>query len=380
VAGEALQALVDRWVRPEVRALAPYAVPPGGDLIKLDAMENPYGWPPGLVEAWLERLRRVPLNRYPDPEAAELQAGLRRVLGVPETAALVLGNGSDELIQMVLLALAGPGRTALAPEPTFSMYRILATACGLRYVGVPLGEGFALDGPALLEALERHRPAVLFLACPNNPTGNLFDPAWVERLLEAAPGLVVVDEAYAPFCEATWLDRAGGHPRLLVLRTLSKLGLAGLRLGLLAGPPAWLEQIGKLRLPYNIGVLNQASALFALEHWGVLEGQARRIRADRARLERALKDRCRGERAGVTAVYPSQANFVLFRVRPGHAEAVFEGLRRRGVLIRLLHGAGPGLEDCLRVTVGTPEENAAFLEALDGALAAAPVDSGGGAR
>ena len=251
------------------------------------------------------------------------------------------------------------------------MYRILAVACGLDYVGVPLGEGFALDGPALLEALERHRPAVLFLACPNNPTGNLFDPAWVERLLEAAPGLVVVDEAYAPFCEATWLDRAGGHPRLLVLRTLSKLGLAGLRLGLLAGPPAWLEQIGKLRLPYNIGVLNQASALFALEHWEVLEAQARRIRADRAALERAV-----AERPGVRAVYPSQANFVLFRVWPGRAEAVFEGLRRRGVLIRLLHGAGPGLEDCLRVTVGTPEENAAFLEALDGALA----EAGGGAR
>ncbi|RMD80790.1 MAG: histidinol-phosphate transaminase [Gammaproteobacteria bacterium] len=356
--------LAARWVRPQVRALRPYAVPPAGDLVKLDAMENPYRWPPELVEAWLERLRRVPLNRYPDPEAAALKAALRRVLGVPEAAGLVLGNGSDELIQMILLAVAGPGRVALAPEPTFSMYRILAAACGLDYVGVPLGEGFALDGPALLEALARHRPAVLFLAYPNNPTGNLFDRAWMERLLEAAPGLVVVDEAYAPFCDASFLDRAGAHPRLLVLRTLSKLGLAGLRLGLLAGPGPWLEEIGKLRLPYNIGVLTQASALFALEHWEVLEGQARRIRADRERLAQAL-----GARPGVRAVYPSQANFLLFRV--GRAPAVFEGLRRRGVLVRLLEGAGPGLEGCLRVTVGTPEENAAFLEALDGALAEA---------
>lgn len=355
--------LVERWIRPEIRALSAYHVPPAAGLIKLDAMENPYGWPAPMVDAWLERLRAVELNRYPDPGAAALQAALRRSLGLPEGTALLLGNGSDELIQMIALTLAEPGRTVLAPEPSFVMYRMIATFTGMDYVGVPLaGADFALDRDLMLAAIATHRPAVIFLAYPNNPTGNLFDDATLEAVLAAAPGLVVIDEAYAPFAEASWLERLADHPNLVVMRTLSKLGLAGLRLGLLAGAPAWLGQFDKVRLPYNIGVLNQASAAFALEHEALFAEQTARIRAERERLHAAL-----AALPGITP-FPSRANFILVRVPPGRAGALFGALKEAGVLVKSLDGSAPQLADCLRVTVGRAEENDLFLAALNNAL------------
>ncbi|HEY5791063.1 MAG TPA: histidinol-phosphate transaminase [Gammaproteobacteria bacterium] len=348
-----------RWVRPEIQALSAYHVPPAAGLIKLDAMENPYGWPEAMTAAWLERLRAVEMNRYPDPSAGELKAALRRELELPQSAGLLLGNGSDELIQMIALALSGPDRVVLAPEPSFVMYRMIAVFAGMRYVGVPLRDGdFALDRAAMLAAIAAEQPAVVFLAYPNNPTGNLFGSADLDALLEAAPGLVVVDEAYAPFAEASCLELLGRHPNLVVMRTLSKLGLAGLRLGLLAGAPAWLDQFEKLRLPYNVGVLNQVSAAFALEHAAVFAEQTARIRAERGRLQAAL-----AALPGLTA-YPSRANFILLRVPPGRARELHAALRDAGVLVKLLDGAGPQLADCLRVTVGRPDENDAFLAAL----------------
>jgi len=362
-AADAAAALASDWVRPAIRALEAYRVQPSHGLIKLDAMENPYRMPEALVPGWLERLAAVPLNRYPDAAASELKAGLRAALAVPGEAALVLGNGSDELIQLVALAVAGAGRVCLAPGPTFVMYRHLARLAGLGYVEVPLeADGFELPRERMLAAIEQHRPAVVFLAFPNNPTGNLFDAAAVEAVLAHAPGLVVIDEAYEPFAGETWMQRAGSHPRLLVMRTLSKLGLAGLRLGLLAGPGAWLEELEKARLPYNVSALTQVSVAYALEHYGVLLEQAGRIRGDRERLIARL-----GAIAGV-AVWPSRANFVLFRVPAGAGPAVHAGLERRGVLVKSLDGAHPLLADCLRVTVGAPEETDAFLEALAAAL------------
>jgi histidinol-phosphate aminotransferase len=338
--------LVERWIRPEIRALSAYHVPPAAGLIKLDAMENPYGWPEEVVAAWLERLRGVALNRYPDPGAAELKQGLRDVLDLGEGTELLLGNGSDELIQMIAMTLAEPGRVVLAPEPSFVMYRMIATFTGMDYVGVPLvGDDFTLDRDAMLAAIAEHDPAVIFLAYPNNPTGNLFDDASIEAILAATQGLVVIDEAYAPFAECSWLDRLGDFPNLVVMRTLSKLGLAGLRLGLLAGAPAWLGQFDKVRLPYNIGVLNQASASFALEHQALFDA--------------ALP--------GIVPL-PSRANFILLRVPAGQAGLLFAALREAGVLVKSLDGSSPLLADCLRVTVGTPEENDLFLTALAGAI------------
>lgn len=351
-----------RWIRPEVQGLTAYHVPDPGRLIKLDAMENPYHWPDALVDEWLEVLRDVELNRYPDPGAAALSAQLRQSMQVPDGMQVVLGNGSDELIQMLALALAAPDRTILAPEPTFVMYSMIATFAGMQYRGVPLADDYSLDVETMLATIEAVQPALVFLAYPNNPTGTLFSSAAVEAVIEATPGLVVVDEAYAPFTDASFMSRLGEFPNLLVLRTVSKMGLAGLRLGLLAGPPAWLGEVDKVRLPYNINVLTQVSALFALQHQSVLDAQTAQLRRDRAQLFAAL------DAIDALQVYPSEANFILFKAPPGRGPALFEGLRARGVLVKTLNGAGDRLRDCLRVTVGTPDENAAFLAALNDEL------------
>jgi len=349
---------INRFVRSQLRALRAYHVPPAAGLIKLDAMENPYSWPDWLLNDWLDTLRQAELNRYPDPAAHALKSRLREVLGVPGAVELILGNGSDELIQMIIQAVAAPGCVIMAPEPTFVMYRQLAVVAGLDFQGVPLGVDFTLDKGAMIEAVATHQPAVVFLAYPNNPTGNLFDREAIETLLACAPGLVVLDEAYAPFADDSFMGDLGCCDNLLVLRTLSKLGLAGVRLGLLAGDAAWLEEIEKTRLPYNISTLDQLTGEFALRHYAVFEEQAKLIRQQRGELLARLQSL-----PGVTA-YPSAANFILFRVRPGRGGAVFEGLKSGGILIKNLAGSAPSLTDCLRVTVGKPEENAAFVAAL----------------
>lgn len=355
---------VQRWIRPEIRALSAYHVPPAHGLIKLDAMENPYSWPETLQRDWLKTLPAAALNRYPDPQASALKERLRSVMAIPPAMDVILGNGSDELIQIIAMALAGPERVMLAPEPTFVMYRMIAAFTGMRFVGVPLREDFALDQAAMLDAIDRHQPAVIFLAYPNNPTGNVFDRAHVDAIIARSPGLVVIDEAYHAFADASYMHELGRADNVVVMRTLSKMGLAGLRLGLLAGPPAWLSEFEKIRLPYNINVLTQLSADFALQHHALFDAQTAEIRAERASVLGALR--------GIPGVraYPSHANFILFRVRAGHANAVFEGLKQRGVLIKNLHRDNSPLADCLRVTIGTPAENRQFITALDATLTA----------
>ena len=352
-----------QWIRPEVQAIAAYHVAEASGLIKLDAMENPYGWPEAMRQEWLTLLRDAPLNRYPDPSARALLPLLREAMEVPEGMSLLLGNGSDEIIQMLALALGGEGRTIMAPEPGFVMYRMITAFSGLNYCGVPLREDFSLDLEAMLKAIATHDPAVIYLAYPNNPTGNLFDEQSMLAIIEAANGLVVVDEAYHAFAGKSFMGRLGEYDNLLVMRTLSKLGLAGLRLGLLAGPPAWLEQLDKVRLPYNINVLTQATAAFALRHLEVFNEQTRILREERAGMLQAL--------AALEGVqpYPSAANFILFRVAAGRADTVFESIRAQGVLIKNMRASSGPLADCLRVTIGTPEENDAFMTALQQALA-----------
>jgi histidinol-phosphate aminotransferase len=357
-----LEEKIARLIRPEIRALKAYHVPDASGLVKLDAMENPYSWPEDVQREWSEVLRSVVLNRYPDPDARRLRERLRAALDVPAGMELILGNGSDELIQIVLMAVSGPRAVVLAPTPTFVMYEMIATFTGMKFVGVPLQPDFSLDRPAMLKAIETHKPAVIFLAYPNNPTGNLFSREDVARVIEASPGLVVLDEAYHAFAGHSFMDRLGKHDNLLVMRTLSKQGLAGLRLGILAGPAPWLAEFNKVRLPYNIGCLTQASAEFALTHLALLDEQARQICQDREQLFQAL-NRLRGVQA-----WPSQTNFILFRVENREVDQIFEGLRTRGVLIKNLNFSGGMLKGCLRVTVGTPSENDAFLKALEAAL------------
>lgn len=356
------KATPETLIRPEIRALKAYHVPDARGLIKLDAMENPYTWSEALREAWLIRLREVSLNRYPDPQAITLKKRLRQTMTIPEEAGLLLGNGSDELIQLIVLALAVPGRVILAPEPSFVMYRMIASFANMGYIGVPLREDFDLDLSAMLAAVERYDPVVLFLAYPNNPTGNLFDRYAIEQLTAAASGLVVIDEAYFAFASHSFLASLTEFDNLLVMRTVSKMGLAGLRLGLLMGSPRWLNEFEKLRLPYNINVLTQVSAEFALAHQDILDEQSHRICQERAALLAELS-----VLPGITA-FPSEANFILFRTPTGEANRVFNALREHGILIKNLSNQGGLLSDCLRVTVGTPEENQAFLSTLAAVL------------
>jgi histidinol-phosphate aminotransferase len=348
--------IVARVVRPEIRRLSRYAVPKADGMVKLDAMENPYALP-ALVRARLDAaLDRVAVNRYPDGPADAPRAALRRALALPGGLELLLGNGSDELIQIVATALARPGATMLAPEPSFVMYARSALLAGMRFVGVPLGGDFSLDRPAMLAAIERERPAVVFIAYPNNPTGNLFGRDDVEAVLDAAPGLVVVDEAYYAFAEASFLAEVACRPNLLLLRTLSKVGMAGMRLGYAIAAPEWIAELDKVRAPYNVNAFTQAAAVELLTDTDWIAEQARAIRTERSRLEAALA------RLPAVKVFPTQTNFVLARVRD--ANAAFAALEERGILVKNLHGGHPLLADCLRITVGTPEENDALVAAF----------------
>lgn len=352
----------DRLIRDEIRALSAYHVADSAGMIKLDAMENPYDLPEEMRTQIGRIAAAAPVNRYPDPSGEALRAQLLDDPCMPAGCDLMLGNGSDELIQVLAMALARPGAVLMAVEPSFVMFRMIATFVGMRYVGVPLEADFRLDSTRMVDAIRTHRPALTFIAYPNNPTGNLFERSGIERVLAAADGLVVIDEAYHAFAGASFLPELGRHPNMLVMRTLSKLGLAGLRLGMLMGASEWIRELDKLRLPYNVNVLSQRVAAYVLSRREVLDAQTAALREERGRLADAL-----ARMPGVTP-FPSDANFILFRV--AEADKVFSAIEAAGVLIKNLSGGHSLLRDCLRVTVGRPEENARFLAALDGALAA----------
>jgi histidinol-phosphate aminotransferase len=346
----------ERLLRQDILSLNGYHVQPSPGMVKLDAMENPYSLPPEIRTEISLAVAEAAINRYPDADAHSLKKSIKAVSSLPAGIEVLLGNGSDEIIQLLAMAVAKPGATLMSVEPSFVMYKMIATFTGMNYVGVPLTDDFALDLPAMLEAIKRCQPALIFLAYPNNPTGNLFDAASIEQIVAASNGLVVVDEAYYAFASDSFLPQLGRYANLLVMRTFSKLGMAGLRLGFLAGSKIWLAQLEKLRLPYNVGVLTQAVAEILLQHHEILLQQAEQIKRDRAWLFERL--------VGTVDVhaYPSAANFILFRLP--HAAKVFEGLKQRGVLIKKLDGGHPALLDCLRVTVGTAEENELFIRAL----------------
>lgn len=346
----------ENLIRPEILALHAYHVPPASGMTKLDAMENPYLLPHGVRDELARLVSDAGINRYPDAGAHHLKAGIRNVANLPSGMDILLGNGSDEIIQLLALAVAKPGAVLLSIEPSFVMYKMIAAFTGMRYVGVPLEEDFSLDLHETLDAIKREKPVLVFLAYPNNPTGNLFDAEAIRQIIKATPGLVVVDEAYYAFASHSFIPDLAHYDNLLVMRTFSKLGMAGLRLGFLAGSAAWLGQLEKLRLPYNVGVLPQLVAAKLLEHHDVLLAQAERIKQERGKLLAAL------DTISSVKAYPSEANFILFRV--AKATQVFDGLKQRGVLIKNLNGGHPALADCLRVTVGTPEQNEQFITAL----------------
>ena len=345
-------------IRPEIQALSAYHVPDSTGMVKLDAMENPYHWPEDLLNQWQALLHTAELNRYPDPAASKLKQRLRIAMEIPQAAEVLLGNGSDEIIQIILMAVSAEGRVVLSPEPGFVMYNMIATYTDMDYVGVPLNQDFSLNLSAMLSAIEQHQPAVVFLAYPNNPTSNLFKDDDIEQIIKAAPGVVVIDEAYHAFADSSYMSRVMDYEHVFVMRTVSKMGLAGLRLGLLAGKAEWLNEFDKIRLPYNINVLTQLSVEFALEHKTILETQTELIKSERSRLFTLLSEFTSFE------VFPSQANFILLRTEKNQASLIFEALKKEQILIKNLDKAGGMLKDCLRITVGTKKENNLLMAAL----------------
>jgi len=350
-------------IRQDIQSMHAYAIQPSAGLVKLDAMENPFRLPETLQRELGRRLGRVAINRYPVACVADVIAALSAHAKVPDGCKLMLGNGSDELIALLALACDVPGATILAPVPGFVMYEMSARLQGLKFVGVPLRADFELIEEAMLTAIETHRPAITYIAYPNNPTANLFDEGVVERIVAAVgrqDGLVVFDEAYQPFSSRTWMNRVAQHEHVLVMRTLSKFGLAGVRLGYMVGAAALIDEVDKVRPPYNVSALNAEATLFALEHADEFAAQAAVLREQRAWLQREL--------AGLSGVtpFPSEANMILVRVPD--SKRSFEGMKAHGVLVKNIAGLHPLLANCLRLTVGAPEENAQMIDALKASL------------
>ena len=352
------------WIRPVIKKIHAYQVADASGLIKLDAMENPYQLPDDLKVQLQVKLSEADLNRYPDPSAKSLRDKLSQVMDVPAGKSIVLGNGSDELIQMLAMAVADrdKGVCLMSFDPGFVMYKMIADFVGVEYVGVSLCEDFSLDMKKIRVAIKEYQPAIIFIAYPNNPSANCYNKNDIEEIISIASGMVVLDEAYHPFAQDSFMSRLTDFDNLLVMRTVSKMGLAGLRLGLLCGHPDIIQEIDKIRLPYNINVLTQAAAEFVLDNINVLDWQAKLIRDEREQLlisMRELQD---------LDVLPSQANFILFRISGRGANDVFESIKQSGVLIKNMKAEDGLLKNCLRVTVGTPSENQAFMQALESAM------------
>ncbi len=338
-------------IRNDIKALTAYHVADSAGLIKLDAMENPFTLPDALRKSWAEQLAQVDINRYPDADMLELRGKIAARAGV-EAGQVLIGNGSDEIIQILLMA-TNPG-TCVVPAPTFVMYDLISRWLKRPVATVPLDKDFSLNAERLLQVCAREKAEIVFLACPNNPTGNLWSEEAIRQVASNFNGLLIIDEAYGPFSERTHTHLIADN--VMVLRTFSKLGWAGLRLGYLLGNANIISHLNKVRMPYNVNALTQASASFLLDHYTVFEQQAAEICAERERVMAAL-----AEMEGIH-VFPSQANFILIRV--ADAGAVFDGLKAAGILVKNMNDAGRLLAECLRITIGTTDENDAVLTAI----------------
>jgi histidinol-phosphate aminotransferase len=358
-----VQKLIQRNIRQDVASMHAYAIQDATGMVKLDMMENPHRLSPDLQAHLGQRLGALALNRYPGERINQLRSALAAYAQMPEGYELMLGNGSDELISLLAMACDVKGASILSPVPGFVMYAMSAQLQGLQFVGVPLTADFELDVPAMLTAIAKHQPTITYLAYPNNPTANLWDDAAVEQVIEAVGaqgGLVVMDEAYQPFSSKSYIDRVVKHPHVLLMRTLSKFGLAGVRIGYMMGPKALIDEVNKLRPPFNVSVLNAECALFALEHSDVFAAQALDINAQRAIIFEALQ--------AMPNVKPFHSDANMLLVRVPDAAKTFEGMKARKVLVKNVSGMHPLLANCLRLTVGTAEENVHMLAAFKASL------------
>jgi histidinol-phosphate aminotransferase len=341
-----------RLVKPAIRGLAAYHIDETPVRVKLDAMENPFLLPVKIRREVANAAQKALINRYPDPSAKKLKEAIARYWKM-DPDRMLLGNGSDELIQAIILAFGGP---VITPTPSFAMYELSARALSQKVVTVPLTAEFDLDADAVIKAAKRTKAKVIFLACPNNPTGNRFSDRAVRKVLEGTNAAVVIDEAYFSFSGRTFLPFLKKHPNMIILRTLSKIGLAGLRVGVLTASKEITTELNKIRLPYNINTLSQAAGLVALKHGKTLDTQISLLISERRRLYNALL-----RMPGATP-FPTETNFILLWIEKD-ATKVFRLLKKRGILVKNLDKPGP-LKGCLRVTIGTPAENKEFLKNL----------------
>jgi histidinol-phosphate aminotransferase len=337
-------------VKPSVRALIPYDAKEIPCKVKLDANESPYGF-----EISRKIIKSISTNRYPDPEAKALREAYARSIGLKSTSWLLHGNGSDEIIYNLIATFGGP---VLVPAPTFSMYATIGQALGERVVRVPLDYDFDLDLRRMLSQIEKRKPRLIFLSSPNNPTGNRFSEEKIIKIIKASPGVVVVDEAYEPFAAGgSFIPYLRKYNNLLVLRTLSKIGLAALRTGFLVGRPEAINEVNRVRLPFNLNALSQAIAAEILNNSKEFNKHIKEITSGREWLMKELMN------TGGVFPFPSEANFILFKVKD--PARVYKSLLENGVLIRDLSRA---LKGCLRVTVGTKKENESFIKSIREAM------------
>ena len=357
-----VQALADNILPQRIRLLSNYKVQPHNGLIKLDAMESPYSWDNSLERAWLASLADCAVNRYPDAECRQIKQKFRELLQLSQDYDLLFGNGSDELIQLLLLSLYRPGETLVDLSPGFVMYRHIAKTIGYDYLSVDLNGDFTINLEQTKQAIDQYQPKLIFIARPNNPTANAFDKMVVEAIIQSSNGLVIIDEAYSGFCQDDCLDFICHYPQVLIMRTMSKMGLAGLRFGFLIGHKTWINQFNKVRLPYNINSLTQRSMAFALEHNDIIQQQSAKICQDRDALYQEL-----AQIADFT-VFPSQTNFITLRSHKVTANVLSAHLLADGILIKNLDGAHPLTSQCLRISIGTEAENRQLLSSLKQAL------------
>ncbi len=344
---------IKKLIRPNIRSLTAYSAKEIPCRVKLDANESPYGLSESvLADLMSSKSRKLfrTINRYPDPEGKAIKKILSKDLRL-KPANILLGNGSDELIYYLITTFGGP---VLYPVPTFSMYGIISKALNEKCIPMPLDNEFDIDIEPVLKAIRKERPRLIFLSSPNNPTGNCFSSEKILKIIEVSKGIVVVDEAYHMFSsEMGFLPLLKDYRNLAIMRTLSKIGLAGLRLGFLIADTKIIEEVNKVRLPFNVNSISQAIASKVLKDKSRLNSVVQLIASEREKLFNEM-ERIKGIRP-----YPSEANFILFKVKD--PDRVYNALLKKSILVRNIKDV---IKGCLRVTVGTPKENKAFLQAL----------------
>lgn len=344
-----------------VVSASPYHVQPSSGLLKLDAMEMRYPYPDEMKKALATALQMARINYYPNSKSSSLVAKIKSAFDIADEFEVMLGNGSDELIQIILLALFKPDAVVMAPTPTFVMYEYFAKLLGMKFVGIDLNTDFSLNLEQFLTHINTHNPAVIFLSYPNNPTANLFERDAIQQIVETTNGFVVFDEAYSAYADDSLLDLLEKYENTILLRTMSKLGLAGIRLGYMVTRPEWMQRFDCARMPYNVNVLTSTTARFMLDQVPFVKDKVSRIKLSKEDLIADLTNHPN------TQVFSSATNFILLRVPD--ADAVFTRLRDDyKILVKNLHGQHALLDNILRITIGTEAENEKLKQALSAIL------------